>query len=234
MKPVKQFLKDYRVPLEATIVFIIIILFMLFTRTVDRLALADVLGSKTDSDYATLLSKDRDDEFKKNDVSTADETEVATTPSPTTSTPFTVNPNTVSVDPPVDTGGEPEPVPPFSAQIDGPLVLEGTNIECSGTSGNNLECYKRYIFRAKIFAQNGPGMIAYSWQGSVQEANEEGSFDVGSGESYTPLHKIVVLPCQLPMAFEIELKLTQPTASQSNIVTNYHSCDTTLPPPMFP
>lgn len=231
----KQFFKDYRLPLETTFLFVLIVVIMLLARTFDRIALANVLGSKTgnSTDYAALLSKDKVESPTKNDINTPEVIKETIKPSTNTPTQFTVSPNPPPTSVSPAPGTPSVPTPPFSANIVG-LVLEGSAMECSGGGLNIQDCSKRYIFRAGIRAINGPGSIHFSWQGSVPEIIENGVFSVGSGETYTPLRKEVKLSCVQPMMFSIQLSLSQPNSDQSNVLEQYHSCGTTTPPPTIP
>lgn len=238
LTPKKQFFKDYRLPLEATLLFGVIIAVMMFSRAYDRLALADVLGSNSNNrnDYATLLSNDKTDEIKKNDVSTQDATSTAAKTTTSASTPFSVSPapppeDTSTPNDPTDTGGSdptpPPPPPPFGAVVDG-IVMEGAFLECSGGSGTT-DCSKRYVFRAVVHAYNGPGSIVYSWQGTRPEIYKDGNLTVGTGETLTPIHRDFRLPCNQPSKFDIKVVISQPYPTQSSLYTMNHYCDTTTP-----
>lgn len=67
---IRQFAKDYRLPIQATTLFIVIVLMMLFVRFYELSVLAGVLdgGSNKSQDYASLLSVDKNDELNKNEV----------------------------------------------------------------------------------------------------------------------------------------------------------------------
>jgi len=236
--PKKQFFRDYRLPLEATFLFAVIIAVMLFGRAYDRLALADVLGSTTGNgkDYATLLSNDKADAIKKNDVSSQDNTKTEASSSPSATTPFSVSPTPPPADPaptdnPPDTGGDdpvpppPPPPPPFGAVIDN-LAMEGAFLECSGGTGST-DCSKRYVFKAVVHAYNGPGSIVYSWQGTRPEIYKDGNLTVGTGETLTPVYRDFRLPCNQPTMFSIKVVITQPYPSQSQTLTMNHFCGTT-------
>lgn len=240
LKSTKRFVKDYRLPLEATLLFILTVLVMLFARNFDRLALADVLGNKTGagSDYAKLFSNDKVDDLKKNEVGIQENgneksTGAIASAAPAVTTPFTISPNPPPPNVPPPPGSPPGPTPIFSASIQG-LVFEGSYMECAGIGENNQECSKRYVFRAGVRAENGPGTIAYSWESTVAEAQENGGFSVGSGETFTPLRKDIKLPCSQPRMFSLQLVLSQPNTAESNILQQHHSCDMTTPPPIGP
>ena len=231
---IKHFFKDYRLPLETTFLFILIVVIMLSMRTFDRIALANVLGGKTGSnaDYGALLSKDQTEGPTKKEINTPESVKVAEKSTSNTSAQFTVSPSPPSNVAPVP-GSPSEPAPPFSAEVTG-LVLENSTIECDvGTLGIQ-DCSKRYFFRANIRAIGGPGSIHFAWLSNVSASATNGEFIVGSGETFTPLRNEVSLSCSKPELFDIQLTLSEPTIDKSNIIEQNHDCSSDIPLPTLP
>ena len=236
--PTRQFIKDYRLPLQATFLFILIVLILLTTRTFARLSTADILGSNTggSNDYAAFLSKDKAEDLIKNDQSIQEVTKPVVTPTTNTThntesnapTPFTITPSPPPTNTPPLPGSPPEPKEPFSAEVN-QLILEGTFLECPNVSGNIEDCFKRYVFKAEIRAVNGPGNISYSWVSNLPEAIEDNSFSVGSGETFTPLYKTIILACNKPSMFTMQLKLTAPKIANSSVLEQHHGCIAPIP-----
>lgn len=235
--PSSQFIKDYRLPLQATAVFILVLVMMLGARLYDHRALADVLGSKTSNsgDYASLLSNDKADDLSKNDVTTEEAAKKATNSNSTSDSapisatspsnvPFTVSPSPpppALVPPEEDDGNETDPPAPlFTANVES-LVLESSSSNCAFINGLMQTCSKKYIFRASTKTMNGPGKVSYAWLG---ESPSSGEFLVGSGVIYTPVRKEINLPCNPQKNFVVQFKINSPNPSESNPLPIDHRC----------
>ncbi len=248
----KQFIKDYNLPLQTTAVFIAVILVLLFIRNHERSILADVLASQTNGgqDYAALLSNDKVDDLKKNEVA---ENEQLSSPTSSaggdTSTPFTVTPNstsptttaTTTTTSTTTTTQEPTTPPsggttttqpaPFSASIvqfrhenTSPLQCPTGGSGGSGQGNGTQNCYKIYYFSATVKTINGPGNVGYGWESNVDWGDGSGNFAVGSGETFTPLIKQVPMPCTQTTPLKLQLYLVSPNQASSETLTITHSC----------
>lgn len=250
---IRQFTKDYRLPLQATALFIIIVLLMLLLRFYEQSVLAGVLdsGSNKSRDYASLLSVDKNDDLKKNDVNEAANPEATVTDKPvsssTASAPLTISPSggggnsptssTGTSTPPAPSPGgttppappppaEPPPPPaePFTASIED-IGLESQHQICETSLTSLNKCYKVYNFKGEIKTLNGPGEVGYGWRSSLSSANEDGKFSVGSGETFTPLGKVIKLACDQPLQFGVRLIIRSPNSVQSDTVNVSHKCE---------
>ncbi len=244
----EHFIKNYRLPLGATLLFLIIVGVMLFARVVDRMALADIMGDpgNSDNNYATLVNNDLTDDLKKNDIGQEDQPSQASvksnqeeaTPVVTsvaeTQAPFTISPggSTPTPTPSPPTGTIPVIIlTPFSASIKY-LRHESTSaVTCNGVLGpifggglNPANCYKKYFFGAGIDTLNGPGVVNYKWQSSLASANTQSSFAVGPGTAFTALSKEIVITCDQNTSFNLKLQLTSPTETSSGVLTVQHRC----------
>lgn len=237
LAPKNQFLKDYSLPLKATLVFVLTILVMAFIRTQENRSLHNVLSNSLGNDnYAALVRTDAVESFNKSDIALQDDD---TAPGNNgDSSVFTVSPTAPSPGggslPPDGNGNAnppppPPPPAPFEAMIDS-LVLESGKVECTEGVISRVNCVKRYKFRGVVRAMNGPGLVSYSWLSSVPAAEKDGSFSVGSGESYTPLFNEFSLPCSEPQDFNIQLRLHQPNSDNSDKLKFSHFCENPITP----
>ncbi|HUP26392.1 MAG TPA: hypothetical protein VM124_01955 [Candidatus Limnocylindrales bacterium] len=234
----RQFAKDYRLPLAATLAFIIIALSLFIGRLHERSALGQILAVKNSAgqDYAGLLSNDKADDFQKNDVSSevnsdpASQTKPTTTgSSPTTAAaPTSGTSETVAVTPPTTSSGSgtltPTPVGPFTAAITAFKQDQAATLQCPGGSVTNLtKCTKTYSFAATIQTANGPGTVKYNWKYSVN-GSSNGEFTAVSGTNSTTLHNTITLNCKDAGTFSAQFLLTNPSAAQSQALQVTHSC----------
>lgn len=231
-KPSNQFLKEYKLPLGASFAFVIVVIALLFSRTVNRIALTDVLGKNSNNNYSELLSSDNKDNFRKNESIGESATPDSTTPSPTTKPSFTVSPNPTP--PPVQTDpGQPTPPPtpsPFTASILG-FGLYKTEYEyCSpdyGGAGTPYKCFKKYFYKGRIKTVNGPGTVKYEWEGNFDDINSSDSFSVTSSEAYTDVSNEFKLSCSLAgQQIKIRLKTIEPNISEAPWQGQMHDCTT--------
>lgn len=245
MNQAKYFIKDYKVPLSATAVFVLVVLALFLLRNYDRSVLAESLSGEGSGgkDYATLLSKDKADGFNKKNLTAEEKTDL-TNPSPTaasqrpsTSPSFTVTgpsqstttppagstPSATTTPPP--TSGDSPPTASFTADVTGLREDGASPVECKvSTIPTSSQCVRRYHFTAEVEAYNGPGTVAYEWRISVP-GSSTGSFSAGSGESLTLLNKVVVISCSTPSGpFKIQLGVTNPNQSKSNDLEVMHDC----------
>lgn len=227
-----QFFKDYRLPLQATLAFVLIVLTMLFVRTLESRSLANVLANNTNNDYAALISTDETDEFKQNKTEESGSA-VARGPNEPEPPAFTVSPNSEpEPDPPDDDDDndeEPAPPPPFSAEITN-LALDNKKFKCADPNHPTPEtCGIEYKFRGEIRAINGPGTVAYAWKSTVPKANKEGQYSAGSGETFTPVYNLFNLRCDEPQEIRIRLRLNEPNTDASDELRVSHECSAKAP-----
>lgn len=250
---VRQFTKDYGLPVFATIVFAAILLFLFASRVQERSALANVLSTNAvnGNSYADLLSNDTIDDLTQNNTQSDENTNGEPQPiRPTTvaattnsTAPFTISPagsTTPSPSPnpsptpsptpttptPTPTPTPPPPPPPPVAPFTSSIqrfTQESASLNC--TNGNSFKfCSKTYNFRATVATSNGPGTVSYAWQSSVAASSKTGSFTVNSGEASTTLSQQVTLSCLESNTFTIRFVTVSPTVASSNVITVQHSC----------
>lgn len=235
----QQFIKDYRLPITATLVFLVMLLSILMVRIYERSALADVLPGKNDSgqDYAALLSSDKADEFKKNDITPEEQAkqEEAKKTESSIASNFTVSPGGDSAPstttPPADQGNggggtttPPPTVPPAPSQ---PFSSEVVNLGLDSTSGPfrcgsgllSTENCKSYTFKGTIRVLGGPGNVTYGWHYVAPGAppNQEPPINFyvsGSGETLLQRTKVITLSCNNQGVLNVNLYTSSP--SQSN------------------
>ncbi len=244
MLRIKEFIKDYRLPIITTGILLILVLGLGLLRVYERSVLAGVLDENFSSgqDSTSLLSNDKIEDPQKNEDSQEEQptteesvTETITSPETAAQTPFTISTGTAAT---VGTGAAPPATPPASVPTSPPVIPafgaaidyfrhDGTaNIPCTiqfplGLGGI---CSKKYIFSAGVNAQNGPGTVSYSWRSSISGANESKSFPVSSGNSFTTLQKEIIIPCTQSGPFTLQLRLTSPTQISSQEITVQHKC----------
>lgn len=239
----RQFVRDYRLPLVATLLFIGLVIFMSAGRMHDRAVLGEILSvsGSTGQDYAALLSKDSPDGFQRNDVP-ADENgeqvsrssgsrQITINTSPangTTSTSPSASSSPASP-PPASPSPAPGPSPApaiFSASISDFGQSRAAELQCSSgsaTGGNILKCSKVYSFAANIKTLNGPGTVNYEWRYSVS-GSANGSYAASSGTNITPVSNQLTLSCRDAGTFTAQLVVTRPGSVASQTLTINHSC----------
>lgn len=230
-KPSNQFIKEYKLPLGASFAFVVVLLVLLSNRTINRIAIADVLGKNSDNDYSKLLSSDKNDEFKKNDTPNepvAPETISAPT---ITNQTFSVAPNPSPSPPPTQTDpGQtvppPTPPQPFSANILAVEFIGSGYVDCNGGEAPPpTNCFKKYLYRAKYRTVNGPGIVNFRWDGNPDTIDSSGSFSAPSGENYTFELKEFKLPCTATYTFKLKFIISSPNYSESAEQSQDHYCD---------
>lgn len=240
-RPTPQFLRDYKLPLRATAVFIVLLSVMGVTRTFDYLALDDILGDATSqgTDYASLLSSDKTDELQKNNVE--EETASAAQPEPSAPTVTTVN-NTPQTPATAPSGGtttqdDDEESTPSS----GPFTVDVSSFSfktapsgpfpCSTSSG---QLCKFYDLTAGVKSFNGPGTVRYrfAWRSSSNSGNtEQGSYNAQSGEGFAKIDQRFTLSCNLaPGPYRFSFYTTDPTNDTLPELVVDHNCTTFVPP----
>lgn len=218
---VRHIARDYSVALIATGAVVIVVAGALFIRLSERSTLADLLlgGSNTSQGYATLLSKDKADELKRN--TNNDQANPAPAGAPSS---FALNPGGSSGSggsTPGGGGGGTTPAQ-FSSSIASFQQIDNA-LECSGKI-NKPGCSKRYTFTAEIRTQNGPGVVSYGWRSNLTSSNEDNSFGAPSGNGLKVLQKEIVVPCLSPGTYSLRLDIFAPTATQSNTLNFDHNC----------
>lgn len=235
----RRFVREYSLPLIVTIILLLMVGATLLVRASERSSLADwLLGvSGGGEGYTTLLSRDKTDEFKKNDNNNdpVQSRPGSTTPTTTGNSPgsFTVNPGGTTTPigggtttPPTSPGSPPPPPPPpsFSASIIY-FQQDSMALECPLLGGlNPNRCSKRYVFGSGVRTSNGPGSVGYSWKSNISSANQTSSFSAGSGEVNTPLQKEILIGCKDPGNYTLQFVINTPTQTQSGVLTINHNC----------
>lgn len=245
---IRQFIRDYRLPLAATFIFFGLVVFLLLGRLHDKSALGQILAFKNSpsQDYATLLSKDKSDDFQKHDVgnesnpdgnSSPDRQPTSNSPvsgaqgaNPTSTTSQTVTvvstptsspPPAASTPPPP--GSPPVTIQPFSAFISDFKQDKAAVMQCTGSGLNLSKCTKTYSFASNVVTTNGPGSVAYYWKYSVS-GSSNGNFAAGSGANTTSLNNTVTISCSNQGSFTAQFLLTTPAAAQSSVLQISHTC----------
>lgn len=229
----RQFVRDYRLPLAATLAFVIIIVLLFVGRLQERGSLGQILATgKSGGDYASLLSNDRSDDFIKRDVSADDKaagssdraSTVTTAPASSGTVPSTqTTPGTSGTTP--GSGSTPAPAP-FSAAITDFRQDQSPSLQCPGGLLGNLninKCTKTYSFAANVQTANGPGSVGYEWKYNV-DGSSDGSFVAASGTNVTTLHSQVTLSCKDRITFTARFRLTSPSAAESTTMQINHAC----------
>lgn len=218
---IKQFVRDYNLPLLMTGIFLLLVMAAAFLRMSQQSSLADLLVSVTNTgkDYGTLFSKDKTGELKLNN----DEDRPA--PAGGDAATFTINTNTGSGSSAAGNpaGGAPQPVV-FTSAI-AYFRQDSAKLECKTPKPKPQTCSKKYVFKAGIRAQNGPGTVKYSWRSSLEAAIESGSVPVGGGNITFPLQKIITLDCNRSSNFSLQFVIQSPSLSRSAPINVNHNCN---------
>lgn len=229
---VKQFMRDYRLPVVASILFIVVILFLFVGRLREHNALGQIIAvNKSGGGYANLLSQDKADDFVKRDVS-ADDAAAKDSANQQTSATSSATRQSTTITNPVTSGGGPTPNPivapqPFAATITDFLEDQSPSLQCpNGLLGNiNLnKCNKVYSFAASVRTTNGPGNVNYGWEYSVS-GSSTGNFVAASGTNIVTLHNQLTLSCKNPGSFNAKFVLTSPSTAQSATLQINHTCN---------
>lgn len=224
---IKQFARDYILPLSMTIVFLLSVASVAYVRANEKVEIAELPASSaiTGQDYAKLLSGDKQDNFSKNapgsDVSSAESR--ASTPTEDT---FTIDPGSEDGSPSTgggtNGGGSTTPAPFSASALD--LVATTNSLQCSTPKFNKNKCSKTYSFAAHIRTFNGPGQVSYNWQSNVSGASSEGGYSAGSGTVSTPLGKEITVQCNQEGTYNLQLLVSSPSSVRSNVISFAHSC----------
>lgn len=235
-KPSNQFIRDYKLPMVISVVFILVVSLLLINRTINKIALAEVFSKTNSNDYNNLLSNNSDN-TKTSSNTTADQQEAdkpANTPfsiAPSPTTPPTIqDPLPSPNNPPNQPAPPPTPPPmPFGVSVQSLSFVGSELIYCSsGPGGANTPCYRKYFYKSKLQTYNGPGTVKYRWEGTFDEINSNGSYSAGSGDQITTLNKDFQIPCSVPQqTFYIRFLTTEPNESSSAPLSQYHDCSTT-------
>ncbi len=237
-----DFARNYRLPLWSTLGLIVIVMLLILLRTYEQSVIAGVLGNKssTSSDYARLLSKDKDAELNKNKTTEGENSSQATPTTTTTNSSLTISSSTgvtttpsggTTASPPGDTNGIPEPPPePFSSQLSGfGLRSQSSPIACdnSGASGMQQLC-QQYDFVASVNTFNGPGVVKHElrWTG-VENGNMSGKFQATSGDAFKQVYYTLKIKCDESGQYNFRFVITQPAFAESQQIPVSHNCHTT-------
>ncbi len=225
-------MKEYSLPILVSLVLLLLFGSIYALRASERASLADwFYGIAGGGDgYSTLLSQDKTDEFKKNDVNgepVAPQNSPGQTSSAASPGSFTVNPSGSLT----TTGGgtttptTPPSVPaPFSASI-AYFQQDSESLVCIDQIVNKNRCSKKYVFGAGIRTLNGPGAVSYAWQSNLASASQSGSFSAGGGEVNTPLQKTIEISCRETGNYTLQMVVTSPTQTQSGVLPISHNCN---------
>ena len=240
---VRQLIRDYRLPITATAVFIAIVVFMVVGRLQARSVLGQILAVNNSGTkgYANLLSKDKSDLFTKSDVgdtgpAQSGENRPFSTNGSSSGTSDTATSGGTSA--PIDggsssgTGGgtstpTPGPAPVFGASVVDFRQDKAPELQCSSgppnNPGNLLKCSKIYSFVASVQTLNGPGTVSYGWLYSVSGSNN-GSYNASSGTSTSTLRNEITLSCRNPGNFTAQFVVNSPNSSKSQVMQISHNC----------
>lgn len=249
----KSQVKNFRLPLLATAIFIMLAASLIWLRLHERNVLSELFSRNKaqGQNYAALLSRDRTDEFVKNKTKNDSQggssirgNQSASTPSTETSTTDNANPATVtSSSPPTTTSPQPSvvvspsnptsptpppppPPPPSITSFNAKFYLfqHSTTMPVTCDGGSTSNnCYRIYRFDAVIHYTSGPGTVKYTWRNSKTGDKNE-SFVAGAGEDYIHVFTETQISCNLPGSFTAQALITSPNAESSDIVTLNHAC----------
>lgn len=221
----------------ATVLLVIIIVFMLAGRLRERSTLGQILAvsQSEGQNYAKLLSKDKSDSFNKNNVSDTGSapagenrlpantgSSVVSTASPTSSSPD----SNAATTPPVsnNTGGSTPAIKPvFGASINDFRQDGSAELQCTSGRLNLSKCAKTYHFAANVLTVNGPGSVSYEWQYSIN-GSVNGSFAAGAGTNTTTLRNELIIDCRDAGNYTAKFVINSPGSSQSQILQISHNC----------
>ncbi len=227
----RHFVKDYSVPLTATILVMIVLGAALVTRIVERATLVDILLGAPGSgqDYGSLLSRDKTSEPVRGDINEQlPSSPITNQPAASNTSTFSTNPGTTNLSTSTSPGTTPPgggtttPVP-FSSSISF-LRQDSVTLECSTSKPNKGSCSKKYTFAAVIRTLGGPGVVSYGWRSNAIGVNEDSSFAAGTGESSTILQKQVTLSCNSAGNYTLQLIMSSPSQAQSAVLGIAHDC----------
>ncbi len=247
----KRLRHNYRVPLLATVIFLVLIIVFAAIRQFERTSLIGLINqvSTGSGGYANLLSVDEAQQFSKNDTTELEGQDTSqvnqgfddSDSTQSTSTAFAIDSGAPASSPTgasgsngsggsSGTGGtgatRNEPVPaPFSAKIDS-LKQVSTSLQCKNPDKPNANnCSKVYSFSASIQTLNGPGSVSYTWQSNNSAGIGSGSFSAGAGSSVTTISKQITLECRTPTDFSLLVVLVLPAPKTSNTINVSHNCN---------
>lgn len=244
-----RFIKDYKMPINATLVFLAILVALLLLRIYEQSVLAEILPGKNKSgkDYATLLSTDKVDGVTKNDVKEeeqAKQEEQKKTETAASANTFTVSSGGSSgttsptdgggTTPPPDTGGTGGTTtpPPTSPPPNVPLRVEEVTVtleskkSCPAPAASPPPCWE-YTFKGIIRTWGTvSGLVNYQWQHGPPMGSKTGEYHAPAGLSSNPVFVTFTVPCtqsQNGMTVGAMLHTVSPNDVQGNASTQ-HSC----------
>lgn len=227
----KTFVRDYSLPLVITAILVVLVAGVAIARYSERASLADLLPGVSigGQDYSTLFSKDKAEEFKKNEASGGESGQnTSTSTSGTSAATVALNSGspggTSAPGGGTNGGGTPAPTQPFSSSISS-FQQSSVALECTSQVPRKNTCSKNYVFNAGVKTFNGPGSVSYSWQSNLGSANENGGFSAGSGDATTTLQKTITLACKNAASHTLKLVINTPTSQQSGTLNINHNCD---------
>lgn len=243
----KRLRHNYRIPLFATILFLLLIIVFASIRQFERTSLIGLINqvSNGSGGYADLLSTDEAQQFIRNDTTELegeDSNQInagsdSSDSTQSTSTSFVIDPGETPTpadgpggggtnDPDNSDESDNDPVPtPFSAEIDS-IRRVSTLLQCKNAGRPNKNfCSKVYSFSASIQTKNGPGSVSYSWQSNNSAGSGNGDFNAGLGNSVTTISKQITLECKSPTDFSLLVVLISPNSTASNAENVSHNCN---------
>lgn len=240
----KKFTAEYRLPVIASAIFLLIVSVFGVQRQFERRSLLELINtvSANENGYSNLISADQIDQFTRNDTSESEEAlnQTLTNDDSTrnanvnstqnTSASFPINNDDWSNDGGSGSGdggsgSDPPPSPPFAASIES-FAQTNVTLQCNNPSKPKKgTCSKVYGFSAGVRSSNGPGAVSYTWQSDADGGSGSGSFSAASGTSVTALSREVVLACNKSSSFSMSFIINAPSQVASNNINVSHNCN---------
>ena len=222
---IRQFVRDYGLPMIATVLFLILVISGLFIRDLRHISVAGIVESLDSRgiSYGNLLSND-----KTSDLTVDNENSInsgPSNPSRGASNSFSVNTNNPASNTSSGgiSGGSTAPAP-FAATI-ASFDQGAVTLQCTKSNPKPQWCSKQYTFSASIRSQNGPGTVGYGWRSTIASAAQDGSVSVGGGVVLTSLAKTITIPCGQPTSFTLQFVILYPGFTQSAVKNINHNCN---------
>ncbi len=225
----KQFVRNYRLPVIITLLLTLPIIYLALARFSESKSLLKLLPSISDNgqDYGNLLVADTSKQFNRG--STTEDQKNTNLPAGTTGS-FAFNATSNNSGSGGGSGGTSggssggNSTPVFGAAISY-FNLDSTTLDCSNPLNPNTgTCSKVYHFSAGVQTANGPGTVNYSWVSNQQDVNADGSFAAPSGSATQALKKDVILSCTKQTSFSLQLVLSSPVVTHSETKNFNHNC----------
>lgn len=236
-RKIKKLLRDFKVPVTGTLIFLLCLCGLLFIRHQERVAVVGLAKDNPliNSGKSRLISKDQALALTQNNqTAVAESTKQTTSTSSSSSsqTPRTsqgssssgggTSPGGGTTTPPDTGGGSLPPTPPPSEPFSVDIIKLDYNraMGSSPTSGGNTSsCTVMHQFTGIIRGNNGPGAFTYHWEQMNGQRSPDFNENAGPGESYFQvLHS---WPISSPYGVDydvwVKLVITAPSFEQRQI-----------------